>query len=649
MPRCCCVSGLSTDRLFWHTLVALVIGLSGVIAPILLFFREEWGTVSLVVGVALLAVGCGALLASATARGVESSSCCTLQWKAMLLSAWLLNPVVIVVAAVAIKDKQWAQWSAMPLLIVLMVLSGRARLSDGGPRWDQEGCPWGPSTIFYWLLNRAVFLGFPLYFLSLQVTLYLPHKDMLPDGAEVGLFVCGGLIVTSMKFCAICACLSPSERPEGGQAKVSQAFILLIFLMLDWLSIVQLVFSPNTITDLTKERSMLAALLVSGLVQLRVTLVRLQLRSRWKRACAQRRARQIGAARDLELGAELAGAAERGDSSDSDDDRGPGSVPTGFHEAFMSVLGVPEPEARREWLCPPRRAAVAETRPQPQQGSQVEAEQAVLPPPPGAASPPSSNSASPSDAGPTASLEICQPPILKISAELRHCAVCQDNINSGDQVRPMPKCNHVFHSACLEGWAKIKQEKTRCPVCRRPALNRKQTDGATNVASLRGGGDTSQASGRSSSALGTSGSESSGSRRANSERRERRRPHDPRNVRSVLDVSVLMAEAALDCTNGGDTQAIALLLEHQTFLQEVFGAVVAHRSSAAVDAGVVNAIVEANSNLAEVREHVQAHVTKLHRTGRLRRRQWQTLSQDEQREVFRVILNDVIETRRRSR
>lgn len=65
---------------------------------------------------------------------------------------------------------------------------------------------------------------------------------------------------------------------------------------------------------------------------------------------------------------------------------------------------------------------------------------------------------------------------LEISSEHEKCAVCMEEFQPGDRVRPLPKCAHVFHAACLEQWilTGASREATKCPMCRRPALARKQ-------------------------------------------------------------------------------------------------------------------------------------------------------------------------------
>lgn len=43
------------------------------------------------------------------------------------------------------------------------------------------------------------------------------------------------------------------------------------------------------------------------------------------------------------------------------------------------------------------------------------------------------------------------------------CAICQDIIAEGAQVRKLTFCNHFFHKTCVDNWF---LRDTRCPVCR---------------------------------------------------------------------------------------------------------------------------------------------------------------------------------------
>jgi len=43
------------------------------------------------------------------------------------------------------------------------------------------------------------------------------------------------------------------------------------------------------------------------------------------------------------------------------------------------------------------------------------------------------------------------------------CAVCQDEMAAGSEVRRITRCNHTFHKACIDVWFR---NDVRCPICR---------------------------------------------------------------------------------------------------------------------------------------------------------------------------------------
>jgi hypothetical protein len=49
------------------------------------------------------------------------------------------------------------------------------------------------------------------------------------------------------------------------------------------------------------------------------------------------------------------------------------------------------------------------------------------------------------------------------------CAICQDTIAEGDQVRKLNHCDHFFHRSCVDTWF---QRNVRCPVCRHDIRSR---------------------------------------------------------------------------------------------------------------------------------------------------------------------------------
>lgn len=50
-----------------------------------------------------------------------------------------------------------------------------------------------------------------------------------------------------------------------------------------------------------------------------------------------------------------------------------------------------------------------------------------------------------------------------LDAEEEVCAICQDNMNVGEEVRVINACDHRFHRNCIDTWF---QRNVRCPVCR---------------------------------------------------------------------------------------------------------------------------------------------------------------------------------------
>jgi len=40
-------------------------------------------------------------------------------------------------------------------------------------------------------------------------------------------------------------------------------------------------------------------------------------------------------------------------------------------------------------------------------------------------------------------------------------------LEEGELIRTMPECEHIFHSACLEKWARTQGVATVCPMCRK--------------------------------------------------------------------------------------------------------------------------------------------------------------------------------------
>jgi len=697
-------------RLVKHTLVATVLLVSCVLAPVVLLCRSSLGGVGVGFGLILLAVGCASLVGAVITRCIDRTACSVWQWRLILAGTWIFNPVLVallgvlngnaVAAAsstpapthgVMVEDGNysWAWWSGLPLAGALALLSGRLRLVDGDPDWEQEGCPPRPSLCAQWIFSRLVFVALPMCLLSFQVCLYLPAQRMEPQGPEVGLFVCGGCVLISAKFCAMCACLA--------RQKIAQALVLVVLLSADWISSLHLM---GIVDDSAKVPLLLTCLLVAGVVQLRAALARLCLRPRWSRALARRRAdaRDVGAAVDVELGANMnpgasassaSGAAM--ESSDSEDERGPGSLPDGFYEALVCVIGVPPAQAagaRRQYLCglrsavvsPPSHravnAAVADASAQPSTTENPVADSSALADPTPAPSPPpasfstgiSASFSTESSGGSVASSAGAAPPAFQIDPADRVCTVCQDEITTGDHVRPLPKCSHIFHATCLERWAKTMRESTRCPTCRRPALARRSGEGSISIQVLTACGDDSDNSSSSSSrresrtARTSQGRGGSSGRTRASGRREGRpggaRPARPpgrpasdnarsglaTQLRASLGVSEALARAALECSGGAPDVAAHILLEHKTLLEAAFGIGAARSAvaAAAVPAGVVEAFVESNPELAGLEANLRRQLGSLYRSGRMSAVPWADLQPEGRLEVFQHALEDVV-------
>ncbi|KAL2620065.1 hypothetical protein R1flu_000270 [Riccia fluitans] len=44
------------------------------------------------------------------------------------------------------------------------------------------------------------------------------------------------------------------------------------------------------------------------------------------------------------------------------------------------------------------------------------------------------------------------------------CSICLSEFLDGESLYVIPKCNHLFHKACLNQW--LLRNKTTCPICR---------------------------------------------------------------------------------------------------------------------------------------------------------------------------------------
>eukprot|EP00928_Gymnodinium_smaydae_P021012 TRINITY_DN18159_c0_g1_i1.p1 TRINITY_DN18159_c0_g1~~TRINITY_DN18159_c0_g1_i1.p1 ORF type:complete len:780 (-),score=177.94 TRINITY_DN18159_c0_g1_i1:62-2401(-) len=405
----------------------------------------------------------------------------------MVLLAWLLNPVPVAFLGVEFHSAMLAAGSALPLALALVAASAPLSLveADGDSsagsstnsfrRPSSFGTSAPMSRSFRFLMTcssggaaRLSLIVFPLTLLSMQILLYLPWP-----AENSGFMALAWLFAVSGKFCWTCVLLS--------HGRIAAAVVFMMLLCADWVIALS---QCGMITQRTHALLLLATIMLAGMLQLRLVLVRLQLLSRWAQALVQRRAAlddasQALATADFRASDNALGGFE---SFDSDDERGPLGVPSGFYDALAMLLWMPprpEDRGRRIWLCGPRRAHVLG----------APAAGALARPPASEARTLGPSQAS-ADAGEGATEEatvdaaVMELPRLDVMPADTSCAVCLEDIVTGQQVRPLPKCNHKFHSHCLEHWVATMKEETRCPTCRRPVLARRQLPGATHLEEL---------------------------------------------------------------------------------------------------------------------------------------------------------------------
>jgi hypothetical protein len=53
--------------------------------------------------------------------------------------------------------------------------------------------------------------------------------------------------------------------------------------------------------------------------------------------------------------------------------------------------------------------------------------------------------------------------VFDLFGESGFCSICQVNLEEGERVRAISKCQHLFHSPCLEPWL---DSHNTCPLCR---------------------------------------------------------------------------------------------------------------------------------------------------------------------------------------
>ncbi|CAK9087010.1 unnamed protein product [Durusdinium trenchii] len=614
-------------RLFKHTVVAATIFGSTVLAPFLLLLRKQCGETCIGGALVLLTAGSAALLGAAACRGLDRGSMSTCKWRLVVASVWVFNPVPLAAIGLALRCYEMAWWSAMPLAVVLALLSGRTRLTNSDPDWVQEGCPLSPALLVHWLFSRVIFVGMPMLLVSLQVDLCLPYSWMFPQSAMVGLLVCGGCVLISLKFCVMCHCLA-SQR-------LAQALVLVLLLASDWISSLHLM---DLVTDDAKDSMLLYLLLAAGVVQLKSSLSRLSLRSRWARAWRARRARQMGS--------ELASSMTV-ESSDSDNEQGHSSLPESFHEALVALLGfnVRQEPSSRQFLCGVR-LAVPQNQPPDIPAPTPAPQVAPAPAAPPGGTPASGPTGNPPAASPQSTGTEPPPPVLlplEISSEHEKCVVCMEEFQPGDRVRPLPKCAHVFHASCLEQWIMTgnSREATKCPMCRRPALARKQEKGSTKLSELHV--EPTVPSGRNSrEGRRSQRSDQPGEPRAPRTRRPPRRPNRSQQLAvlsSSLGVSELMAQVALDISGSGPGTAANLLLEHRSVLESDYTRGRGRGPFPLEDA--VPHVVAASPSLVGAEVFLARQLRQIAAQHAHLAMPWMRLSAQAQEEVFRELLLDV--------
>mmetsp|Transcript_7506 Transcript_7506/g.16440 ORF Transcript_7506/g.16440 Transcript_7506/m.16440 type:complete len:734 (+) Transcript_7506:116-2317(+) len=456
-----------SPRLKWHTLVIVTL-LAAVIAPTFLLILPQLGWAVQVPAVVLLAWFSSAVIGAALASTLNRSRCTTSQWCAIVVSTLALNPVVIIAFSLWYGWQGMLMWSALPLGCSTLFLLGGMRLGER-ISWFEPRQHSMIMTAAIWLLSRVLLVIVPAGLVSLQLALYIPHSGTIVPGKDGNsLITCSCVLLACLKFYAIC-------HLSLFQQNIAQGMVLIPLLLADMVSFLRWC---QLVTPAQHMQVLLSLLILGGLVQLRFALSRLRLIPRWKVALARRRAElSTVAASELQ-----AGIMERRvvDSSDSEDELGPGSLPEGFYGALSAILGFPQVgsvPSRREWLCGARCARVLSS------ASQDDLEIGKGPSESSHTTVPTSNGTSTSSSSmPEAPQQVEMAP-LEVEAHAK-CAICLEDICNGQQLRPLPKCGHKFHSQCLDQWVSMKvamNQETRCPTCRRPALSRIKDIGAIPI------------------------------------------------------------------------------------------------------------------------------------------------------------------------
>lgn len=53
--------------------------------------------------------------------------------------------------------------------------------------------------------------------------------------------------------------------------------------------------------------------------------------------------------------------------------------------------------------------------------------------------------------------------LFDLFGEIGFCSICQANLEDGERIRAVSKCQHLFHADCLEPWLRANNS---CPLCR---------------------------------------------------------------------------------------------------------------------------------------------------------------------------------------
>jgi hypothetical protein len=57
------------------------------------------------------------------------------------------------------------------------------------------------------------------------------------------------------------------------------------------------------------------------------------------------------------------------------------------------------------------------------------------------------------------------------------CAICQDDMVTGNEIRKITVCGHTFHKECIDTWF---ARNVRCPTCRHDIREQNRTEPVTN-------------------------------------------------------------------------------------------------------------------------------------------------------------------------